>query len=293
MAKFYLPRNQLGYLLVIPCLMVVLGILLYPLVVTAYYSFLRMGPLANNFVGLKNYARIFSDSAFWLGLNRTLYFTGCSVAIQLILGFSIALLINKVGIFVAIIRTLSFIPWAMAITVTALLWKFMLNPVFGVVSLLSNGFLLRLGIVSQPINWVGDYGMEMVIFIDTWQSTPFVLLFCLAGLQTIPQELYEAAKIDGANYLQRVRSITLPLLKPTLLVVVLFRTLWALRIFALPWTLTGGEGAFGEMEVLSMRAYRFMFSYMMVGRGSAEVLVLAAISIMLCYFFIRSVLKDL
>ena len=288
----FLTRNRLGYILIAPSVALVCSILLYPLIKTIIFSFSRIKGLEVSFYGFGNYLKIFTDPEFYQAFGRTLYYTGLSVCIQLVLGLLIAILVNRKGKFLDLVRTFLLIPWATAFAIAGILWKYMLNPVFGIITLISNNVLLSLHIIKEPVNWVMNFPMETVILIDIWLSTPFVILFCLAGLQAIPQEILEAAKIDGANSFHRLRSIILPLLKPTLLVVLLFRTIGALRIFDIPWALSGGEVT-SNLEVTSIHAYRYMFSYLQFDRGSAETVILIAISITLCYFFIKIILKDL
>jgi ABC-type sugar transport system permease subunit len=273
-------------------MLLVAGMLLYPLLTTLYYSVLSIGPLTSKFAGMANYVRTFSDPAYYTILGRTLIIVFGSVAVQVFLGLVIALLINRTGAFANTIRTAALIPWSMALSITGLLWKFMLNPVFGIVSVLVNRVLLIFNSAAEPVRIIGDFPILTVIWIDTWQNTPFVMLFCLAGLQTIPSELEDAARVDGASGLQRLMRVTLPLLRPVLLVIVLFRSIWALGIFAIPWALSGGE-VVGSLEVTAIRAYRLMFSYLQFDRGSAEIIVLAVLSIVLCLFFIRTVFKEL
>ncbi|WP_273853310.1 carbohydrate ABC transporter permease [Guptibacillus spartinae] len=219
-----------------------------------------------NFIGFKHYKENLTDQRMWKSLWNTTVFTFISVLAELILGLAIALLINKAFLGRGLIRASILIPWAIPTAVAALMWKFLYDGQNGIVAKLFEdvGIIDRMSMLLTT-----DTGaMFSVIFADVWKTTPYMALLLLAGLQTIPSSLYEAASIDGANKWKQFVTITLPLLKTSLLVALLFRTLDAFRVFDLIFVLTGG-GPANSTETISMLAYTLMFGQTNFGEGSA------------------------
>ncbi len=217
-----------------------------------------------NFVGFDHYTDIMKQSRFWFSLWNTTIFTVISVFIELVLGLAIALLINRQFRGRGIVRASVLVPWAIPTVVSALMWKFMFDGQNGIMAKFfhSIGLIPDMGTLLTSKFW----SMFSVIFADVWKTTPFVTLLLLAGLQTISGSLYEAAHVDGATRMQQFFKITLPLLKPTILVTLLFRTLDAFKIFDLVYVLTGGSNS---TETISLFTYKIMFSQMNFGVGSA------------------------
>ncbi|MFK3960318.1 carbohydrate ABC transporter permease [Guptibacillus hwajinpoensis] len=219
-----------------------------------------------NFIGFEHYKENLTDTRMWKSLWNTSVFTFISVLAELILGLAIALLINKAFLGRGLIRASILIPWAIPTAVAALMWKFLYDGQNGIVAKLFEdvGLIDRMSMLLTT-----DTGaMFSVIFADVWKTTPYMALLLLAGLQTIPSSLYEAASIDGANKWKQFVTITLPLLKTSLLVALLFRTLDAFRVFDLIYVLTGG-GPANSTETISMLAYTLMFTQTNFGEGSA------------------------
>ncbi|PFG14556.1 carbohydrate ABC transporter permease [Bacillus sp. es.036] len=219
-----------------------------------------------NFIGFEHYKDNLTDQRMWKSLWNTTVFTFISVLAELILGLAIALLINKAFLGRGLIRASILIPWAIPTAVAALMWKFLYDGQNGIVAKLFEdvGLIDRMAMLLTT-----DTGaMFSVIFADVWKTTPYMALLLLAGLQTIPSSLYEAASIDGANKWKQFVTITLPLLKTSLLVALLFRTLDAFRVFDLIYVLTGG-GPANSTETISMLAYTLMFTQTNFGEGSA------------------------
>ncbi|WP_371018684.1 carbohydrate ABC transporter permease [Pseudalkalibacillus sp. JSM 102089] len=219
-----------------------------------------------NFIGFQHYKENLTDTRMWKSLWNTSVFTFISVLAELILGLAIALLINKAFLGRGLIRASILIPWAIPTAVAALMWKFLYDGQNGIVAKLFEdvGLIDRMSMLLTT-----DTGaMFSVIFADVWKTTPYMALLLLAGLQTIPSSLYEAASIDGANKWKQFVTITLPLLKTSLLVALLFRTLDAFRVFDLIYVLTGG-GPANSTETISMLAYTLMFTQTNFGEGSA------------------------
>ncbi len=243
-----------------------------------------------NFIGFKHYQNDLSDMRMWKALGNTLTFTVLSVFIELVLGLAIALLINKAFIGRGIIRATILIPWAIPTAVSALMWKFLYDGQNGIVA----KFFEQIGLVDSMSSLLtnGTGAMFSVIFTDVWKTTPYMALLLLAGLQTIPDSLYEAAAIDGATKWKQFTKVTLPLLKSSLLVALLFRTLDAFRVFDLIYVLTGG-GPANSTETISLLAYKVMFSQTNFGDGSAlSVIVFICVAI-ISMLYIKFLGKDL
>jgi multiple sugar transport system permease protein len=187
------------------------------------------------------------------------YFTTVSVSLELLLGLSIALLLNRPFRFRGFVRAVVLIPWAIPTVVSAKMWEWIYNTDFGILNY----------IIGSKINWLGSpfLAMNAAVFMDVWKTTPFVAILLMAGLQIIPRELYQAAKVDGAGSWALFKKITLPLLKPVILVVLIFRTLDAFRIFDAIYVLTGG-GPANATETLSIYAYKVLFQTLQFGYGS-------------------------
>lgn len=285
--KFEITESMLGYILVFPALLCILLIALYPVLDTfklsLYYMKLQLVGLTH-FIGLQNYITLITDSRFWAATSNTVLFTIISVALELILGMIMALLMNKKFKGTGLVRAAVLIPWALPTVVSALMWKFIYNDQFGVI----NDILIRLHIMHQYIAWLGSpsSAMSAAIFADVWKTAPFMALLLLAGLQNISQDLYEAARVDGAGNVKQFFSITLPLLRPTILVALIFRTLDAFRVFDLIYVMTGG-GPGNSTETLSIYAYKTLFRNLDFGVGSAIAVIIFVFVFIFAMIYIR------
>ncbi len=285
-SKGSMSEKQLGYLLVAPALFVIGAVAIYPILRALWLSLhemhLKFG--TPKFIGLKNYGELFSNPKYWKSVWNTIYFTGVSVFLEAVIGLGVALLMNRSFKGRGILRASVLIPWAIPTVISALMWKSMYNPQMGVL----NDILLRIGVIDGPLAWLGSKQLAMwaAIIADVWKTTPFIALLILAGLQTIPQSLYEAARIDGASKWQQFKNITFPLVKHSLLVALLFRTLRAFRVFGLLRVLTGG-GPASSTEVLSLRAYKTLFSYLHFGKGSATSVTVFVGVLIISYIYIK------
>jgi len=224
-----------------------------------------------NFIGLEGYKRALTDNRLGLALFNTVIFTLVSVGLELVLGLALAMIMNKALSGQGLIRTTSLIPWAIPTAVAALMWSYLYDGSSGIVAHLME----VLGVVGDSRELLLSAGGAMIstIFADVWKTTPYMALLLLAGLQNISKTTYEAAKIDGANRIQTFFKVTLPLLKPSILVALLFRTLDAFRVFDLIYVLTGG-GPGGATETLSIYGYKTMFSQTNFGYGSVIVMMM-------------------
>ena len=246
---------------VIPALVLLSFVTIYPVFYVLYLSLQRRLLIfdISRFIGLGNYLFLLSDERFWNALKNTVYFTTLSVSLELSLGLLIALLLNRPFRFRGGIRAVVLIPWAIPTVVSAKMWEWIYNTDFGILNYL----------IGSKINWLGSsfWAMNAAIFMDVWKTTPFVAILLMAGLQGIPQDLYHAAMVDGAGSGFIFRKITLPLLKPVILVVLIFRTLDAFRVFDAVYVLTGG-GPANTTETLSIYAYKVLFQTLQFGYGS-------------------------
>jgi ABC-type sugar transport system permease subunit len=233
---------RVGWLLTAPALATILFIALFPLGWTLWESLhehdLRMPWLGRPFVGLGNYLTIFRDARFWEALGHTALFASISVTVELTLGLALALAMNQAFRGRGVVRAAVLVPWAIPTVVAALLWRFIFDSQAGI----ANVVLANIGVLHHPLVWFvrASTAWIPVILADVWKTTPFVALLLLAGLQSIDGELYEAAATDGAGAWWQLRHITIPLLKPAILVALIFRTLDAFRVFDLIYVMTGG-----------------------------------------------------
>ena len=270
---------RIAWGLVLPALLTILLVALFPLVWTAWESLhlhdLRMPWLGRPFVGLDNYVEAFQDPRFWGALGHTAFFAVTSVGLELILGLWLALALNRAFRGRGLVRAAVLVPWAIPTVVSALLWRFMFEGQTGIV----NSLLVEVGLLSEPLVWFIQPRLAWVpvVLADVWKTTPFVALLLLAGLQNIDASLYEAARIDGASAWRQFRHVTLPLLKPAILVALIFRTLDAFRVFDLIYALTGG-GPGTSTEPIALYTFNALLQNLQFGYGSALSIIVFAIT---------------
>ena len=260
-----------GYLFAGPALVLIGLLALVPILGALWLSLHRQLPIfsINEFVGALNYARLWEDDRFWAACRTTLYFTGLSVTLEVGFGLALALLLDRLaGDREASLRWLQaviVIPWAVPTVVSAQMWGWLYHPEYG----LLNHLLTAGGLLSDPVNWLADpaWAIHAAVFMDVWKTTPFAALLLFAGMNAIPPELYQAARVDGAGPWVRFRLITLPLLLPVILIVLVFRTMDAVRVFDAVYVLTGG-GPGNSTETLSIYAYKMLFQTLQFGYGS-------------------------
>ncbi|WP_420002634.1 carbohydrate ABC transporter permease [Arenibacterium sp. LLYu02] len=268
------------WLLPAPAVLFLLMFTVVPLVDTLWLSFhhVRLGR-EPAWTGLANYARIFSDHSFWIALRNTALFTGLAVAFELILGLALALLLfGEVTKWRSVLRTAFLLPMVMSPVVVGITWRALLTPGFGWISQMTGG---SIGFLSDP-----DFALFTLVLVDVWQWTPFMFVLLLSGLLSIPAEILEAARIDGANGWQRLRRIILPSLAPLISVVVLLRSIDAFKIFDLVFNLTqGGPGI--STETLAFYIYRLSFKAYDLGYGAAISVALSVLISVLISLFLR------
>lgn len=238
----------------------------------------------SNFIGLKAYGNLIKDTRFWKALGHTLIFTVISVGIELVLGMLLALIMNKAMKGIGLVRTVALIPWAIPTAVSAMIWSYLYDGSYGIVSFLFN----KLGIINnQSAMLLTSHGaMSAAIIADVWKTTPYMALLLLAGLQVIDRGLYESSAIDGAGPVVTFFKITLPLVKPSLLVALLFRTLDAFRVYDLIAILTGGGPGNGT-ESLSIYAYKLMFDQSNYGYSSVVVMGMFVVVAIIAFLYVK------
>ena len=260
-------QARTAWLYLAPTLLLLVLVAGYPLARTIYLSFFDVQlrfPLKPEFVGFDNYIYLITDPVWWRSVVNTVVFTVSSVALETVLGLIIALLVHTEFRGRGVVRAAMLVPWAMPGVVAAQLWRWMLNDVYGVI----NDLLLKVQLIPRPIAWLAEGSLVMVavVLADVWKTTPFMALILLAGLQAIPRELYEAARVDGATPAQQFWRITLPLLRPVLLVALIFRSLDALRVFDMIYVMAGTQ-----QKTISMTVYarQQLMEFSDLGYGSA------------------------
>ncbi len=290
-ALLKLNDEQMGWLFIAPAMLVLLVFIVWPIINIVFYSFQQKTiylPEAK-FIGLLNFKMILSDPRFWYSLWITLFFTVIAVSLEFILGMIIALALNAEFKGRRYVRAIALIPWALPTAVMAMGWKWIYNDDYGILaSILKHpGNLLNIiplkitHVLADKINaWLQPYtakisllssptgAMACMIFADVWKTTPFIVILLLAGLQSIPKDLYEAMDIDGATAREKFLYVTLPLLRPAIGLALMFRAMYTLGIFDLPWVLTGG-GPANSTRTIAMYLYDNFFRYMDLGYGSA------------------------
>jgi multiple sugar transport system permease protein len=250
----------------------------------AVASELETSIISSNFIGLNNFKKVITDERVQFTMGITLIFTFISVFFELILGLILALIMNQAIHGRGMIRTISLIPWAIPTTVSALMWSYLYNGSSGIVS---HAFSAA-NLISDPTQLLlsARGALTAIIIADVWKTTPYMALLLLAGLQVISHSLYESSSLDGASKYQQFRYITLPLLKPSIFVALLFRTLDAFRVFDLIYVLTGG-GPGGKTESISVYAYKVMFAQTRFGYGSAMVIIMAIAVGVISFIYIK------
>jgi len=268
-----------------PAIIVIAVVLVYPLLSTFRLSFFSYTIARGlRFIGLKNYLDILNDSTFYTALQNTFEFALIVILVEMTLGFILANILNKDFPGRAIVRGLLMVPMLASPIVSGIMWRFMYNPDFGII----NYFATQLNLPTQV--WTGNPKTALLscMIVDIWQYTPFVMLLLLAGLQSIPKEQYEAAEIDGAGAINKMRFITIPWLRPMILVVLLLRTMDSIKVFDQVYALTGGGPGISSLT-LGVYAYTKGFRNFFLGYASAISWVLALITILISIFYIRSI----
>jgi multiple sugar transport system permease protein len=279
-------ERRLAAAMLSPSLIVIALVAAYPIGYAIWLSLNEYSvrvPGLSRFAGFGNYSDALGSSEFWNALGVTLLFTVLSVTLELLIGLGMALAMHEAFRGRGLLRTVVLVPWAVLTVVSAITWRTLFEPDLG----LAPQMFDALGIFSGVV-WLGQegYSMAVMVLADVWKTAPFMALLLLAGLQVIPNDVYDAAKVDGATAWQRFTRITIPLLMPAILVALIFRTLDALRIFDLPFVLTQGSNG---TTTLSLLAHQELTNNRLIGLGSALSVLTFVIVMAVSFLYIRTV----
>ena len=288
-------REELALMVALtaPAVLIISFVTIYPLArsfgISLHQWDLTKPNEGHPFVGLGNYLATLADPAFLQSVKVTLIFVVAAVTLEIGLGVVCALVLTREFRGRNMVRMLALLPWAVPAVVNGIMWKWILNPSYGAL----NGLLLSLGLIDRYIIWLGSpySALAMVVLADVWKETPFIMLLFLAALQTIPRDLYEAARVDGASPLQSLFRITLPLIRPMLFVALALRTIWALKSFDLIYTLTAGGPSNGT-SVIGYYTYLKSFVSLQFGRGSAVAYLMTAAVVLLVLLYQRALYAE-
>ncbi|WP_238385343.1 carbohydrate ABC transporter permease [Nesterenkonia muleiensis] len=285
-------ETRLGWILAGPAFVIMLAVTAYPIgqaVFDSLYSFRLTAPDDRSFVFLDNYILLFTDWGFWRPFLVTVLITVVTVAVELVLGFALALVMHRaLKSLRGLLRTAILVPYGIITVVSAFAWYYMFDINSGFV----NNWFSWLPGISDELDWFSNFGTAVTVIMasEIWKTTPFIALLLLAGLAQVPDELVEAAKVDGATRWQQFYRVTVPNMKAAIMVAVLFRALDAFRIFDNVFIMTGGEA---NTEVLALLAYRQSISRLEIGLGSAVSVVLFACVLLICFVAIKLFKVDL
>jgi trehalose/maltose transport system permease protein len=261
-------QTRTAWLLLLPTIIVVIAVAMVPLGQTIYYSFTN-AKLASvkptEFVGLTNYRFLIHDTLFRHAIWITVKFSVITVVFEFLLGIIIALVVNSSFKGRGAMRAAMLVPWAIPTVISAQMWKWMYSEIYGV---FNDILVVRLHILDHPVAWISQTNTSLwaIAAVDIWKTTPFVALLLLAGLQVIPSDIYEAARVDGANGIQQFFRITLPLLRPAILVALIFRTLDALRVFDVFFVMFGARA---DTQTMAIYNQQNIVAFSDIGYGSA------------------------
>ena len=283
-------RYALG--LITSSMIVVFGVIIIPIITTLVYSFVNINPLSSHrgeFAGFSFYIKALTSQAFWDDLGRTLYFTLASTAIETFFGLLIALLLNQEFPGVRLLRAIIIIPWAIPTVVNGSLWKLMLNGEYGVI----NAILMRLHLIDSYQSWLGNPNMAMlcIVIADAWKMTPLAVIFFLAALQGIDQTRYEAARVDGAGAFRSFLDITLPALKPTIMVIIVMRTVEKFKAFDIFYLMTRG-GPANSTKTLMYDTYLQAFTNLNYSDAATYAYLIAMVVALMTLVYIRLMKRE-
>jgi multiple sugar transport system permease protein len=276
--------SLLGLLLIAPTVLVLSAVIVYPLCFAIYLSLFSIytPTLQGNWVGLDNYAQVLGSGTFWFSLAVTLVWTAGTLFLQIVFGVAMAVILNQNIFLRSLARSLVLFPYFISTVVAVLAWRWIFNDLYGILSYL----LIRIGIIDMPLDWLGSMpnAMVSVIAVGAWKFFPFVVIAVLARLQTIPDQLYEAATMDGAGPIGRFFDITLPQLRDVLTIVILLRAIWDFKEFDLIFLLTGG-GPLNNTRTLPLIVYQEAFGLNRMGMAAAYAvgMMLIMLAFMLIY----------
>ncbi len=278
-------------MLIAPTVLTFAAVIVYPLVSALYLSLFSIytPTQEGSFVGLGNYRELIASGEFWRSLINTLIWTAGTLTLQIVFGVSLALLLHQNIWFRSLARSLVLFPYFVSTVVAVLVWRWLFNDLYGIL----NHLMMMSGLIDMPVDWLGSMpnAMISIIFVGAWKYFPFVVIAVLARLQTIPDSLYEAARIDGAGPVSRFFDVTLPQLREVLTVVILLRAIWDFKEFDLVYLLTGG-GPVISTQVLSLLVYKEAFSLNQMGQASAYAVAMMLVMLIFMVIYIRQARSD-
>ncbi len=278
--------SRLGLVLIAPTVLVFCAVIVYPLVSAIYLSLFNIftPTLEGSFVGLDNYRTLLSNGTFWNALVNTLIWTAGTLTLQIVFGVGMALVLHQNIWFRSLARSLILFPYFISTVVAVLVWKWLFNDLYGIL----NHMMLGAGIIDMPLDYLGSMpnAMISVIIVGAWKYFPFVVIAVLARLQTIPDPLYEAARIDGAGPIARFFDITLPQLRDVLVVIIMLRAIWDFKEFDLIFLMTGG-GPVASTQTLPLLVYKEAFALNQMGMAAAYAVTMMAIMLVFMVVYIR------
>ena len=282
-------ESRSGMIFAGPAALFMFALVIYPMAYGMFISTQKTNLIDEwEFVGAKYYLQLISDSEFYQTLSTTTAFAACVVIGNMVLGLLLAVIVNQKIPLVNFFKVILMLPWLFPEVVVGLIWKWIFSPLFG----LLNHFIFTFNLIETETDVLGKETTAFigVVFVCIWKGYPIVMLMMMAGMKNIPQERYEAAAIDGANQWQQFRHITLPGLKPIILVAIILETAWWFKHFTIIWLMTAG-GPAGRTEVVSLEIYLQAFTNFNFGRAAAESVIILAILMIVSLFYARA-LRD-
>jgi multiple sugar transport system permease protein len=284
----------LGYAFVLPAVMYMLVMVGYPIIYNLQISMQQIDVTnlaagTHKFVGLANYVEVFKKDVFWISLRNTLTYTVISILFQFAIGFALALFFNLKFKLAPYLRSLMLVTWLTPIVVTALLYKFMFSSSVGLI----NFVLFSLGLIDKPVEWLTDPNLAMpaIITANVWIGIPFNMILLATGLNNLPHDVYESSSIDGASRWERFIYITLPLLRPVMMIVMILGFIYTFKVFDLIYVMTGG-GPVNATEVLSTLAYRYSFDQFQFSIGATVSNLLFFVLLIVSLIYLRMIRND-
>lgn len=283
--------NLLGVALIAPTVLVFCAVIVYPLISAIYLSFFSIytPTMEGEWIGIDNFTSLLGTEEFWRSLVNTLVWTVGTLTLQLVFGVLVALMLHQNLVFRSLARSLVLFPYFLSTVVAVLVWRWLFNDLYGIL----NHMLMWTGFLDMPVDWLGAMpnAMLSLVFVGAWKYFPFVVIAVLARLQTIPDELYEAARIDGAGAFSRFVDVTLPQLRGVLVVIVLLRAIWDFKEFELIYLLTGG-GPVISTQTLPLLVYKEAFALNQMGAASATAVLMMIVMLAFMVVYLRKVRTD-
>ena len=291
MTKLERGYAALGVMLIAPTVLVFCAVIVYPLISAIYLSLFQIytPTQEGGFVGFANYQALIASGEFWRSLFNTVVWTVGTLTLQIVFGVAMALLLHQNIWFRSLARSLVLFPYFVSTVVAVLVWRWLFNDLYGIL----NHMLMVSGISDMPVDWLGSMpnAMISIILVGAWKYFPFVVIAVLARLQTIPDALYEAARIDGAGPISRFFDVTLPQLRDVLVVIILLRAIWDFKEFDLIYLLTGG-GPVISTQTLSLLVYKEAFALNQMGAASAFAVAMMVVMLVFMLVYIRKVGRE-